>query len=216
MKAIPNEESSHRRWHLLFLIPIFLFVIGSLAALIWWQYHKTTPAYSLAILVDAAQRNDTAAFDEVFDVNQVAESFVSQVAKSKGITLPGWLGSGLQSIPPRVTDTIKPIVREGVRRRIHDLGVQSDGKPFLLTAVGILMKANIIKEGNRATATITHREQTMKLRLERTDRHWKVVSVNDDALAARIMADVANELPSRISPPEVTKPLTDILPTGIP
>jgi hypothetical protein len=200
---------------LLFLVPIFL-LIGSLAAVVWWQYYKTTPAYSLAILVDAAQRNDTAAFDEVFDVNQVAESFASQVAKSKGINLPGWLGSGLQSISPRVTDIIKPIVREGVRRRIYDLGVQSDGKLFLLTALGILIKANIIKEGNRATATITHREQTLKLRLERTDRHWKVVSVNDDALAARIMADVANELPGRIAPSELTKPLTDILPTGIP
>jgi hypothetical protein len=216
MKSIPNGESSHSRWRLLFLIPIFLLVIGSLAAFIWWQYHKTTPAYSIAILVDAAQRNDTAAFDEVFDVNQVAQSFASQVAESKGINLPGWLDRGLQSVSPRITETIKPIVREGVRRRIHDLGVQSDGKLFVLTALGILMKASIIKEGNRATATITHREQTLKLRLERTDRRWKVVSVNDDALAARIIADVAKELPGRISPSEVTKPLTDILPTGIP
>ncbi|HYJ88909.1 MAG TPA: hypothetical protein VEW46_22785 [Pyrinomonadaceae bacterium] len=215
MKSIPNGESSHNRWRLLFLIPIFLLVIGSLAAFVWWQYHKTTPGYSLAILVDAAQRNDTAAFDDVFDVNQVAQSFASQVAETKGINLPGWLG-GLQSVSPRITETIKPIVREGVRRRIHDLGVQSDGKPFVLTALGILMKSSIIIEGNRATATITLREQTLKLRLERTDRHWKVVSVIDDALAARIIADVANELPGRISPSEVTKPLTDILPTGIP
>lgn len=216
MKSIPNGESRPRRWRWLFLIPIVLLVIGSLAAFIWWQYHKTTPAYSLAILVDAAQRDDTAAFDEVFDVNLVAQSFASQVAKSKGVNLPGWLGSGLQSISPRVTETIKPIVREGVRRRIHDLGVESDGKPFVLTALGILLKTNIIKEGNGATATINHGEQTLKLRLQRTDQHWKVVSVNDDALAARIMADVANELPGRISPPDVTKPLTDILPTGIP
>jgi hypothetical protein len=216
MKSIPSGESRHGRWRLLFVIPIFLLVSLSLAAFIWWQYYKTTPAYSLAILVDAAERNDTAAFDEVFDVNQVAQSFASQVAKSKGVNLPGWFGSGLQSISPGVTETLKPIVREGVRLRIHDLGVQSEGKPFVITALGILMKTNIIKEGNEATATITQREQTLKLKLERTDDQWKVVSVNDDALAARIMANVANELPGRISPSEVTKPLTDILPTGIP
>jgi hypothetical protein len=168
------------------------------------------------MLVDAAQRNDTAAFDEVFDIEQVVESFAAEAAQNKGVDLPDWLHSGLQIVSPPVIEKIKPIVREGVKRRIHELGAQSDGKPFLFTALGVLWRANVIKEDNRATATIAHREQTLELRLERTDRNWKVVSVKDHALAERIMADIANELPGRIPPSGLTKPLTDVLPTGIP
>ena len=216
MKSMTYRESRPVRWRLLFLVPIFLLVVCAFAAIIWWQYYKTTPAYSVALLVDAAQRNDTAAFDEVFDVEQVVKSFASEAAQNKGVDLPAWLDSGLHMVSPRVIETIKPIVREGVRRRIHELGAQSDGKPFLFTALGVFLRANVIKEDNKAIATITNREQTLELRLERTDRNWKVVSVKDDALAERIMADIANELPGRIPPSRLTKPLTDILPTGIP
>jgi hypothetical protein len=203
---------------LLFLVPVFLLVACGFAGFIWWQYYKTTPAYSLALLVDASQRDDTAAFDELFDLNRVVENFVSDVAQNRedNLGVPDWLRSGLQSVAPGITETIKPIVREGIKRRIQELGEQSDEKPFVLTALGVLLKANIFEEGNKATAAIIHREQSLELKLERTDRQWKVVSVKDDALAARIMADIAKELPGKLSPAVLPKPLTGILPTGIP
>ena len=162
--------------------------------------------------MDAAQRDDKAAFDEVFDVEVAVKNFALEGAKNKGIDLPDWMRSGMHPVSPRVMEAIKPIVREGIRRRILELGAESDGKPFIFKALGILFKTNIIEESDKATAQITHRGQTMELRLERTDRHWKVVSVRDEALAGQIMADIAKELPVRIPPSELTKPLTDILP----
>ncbi len=213
---MPYKDSRPSRWRLLFLVPIFLLVISTFAAFMWWQYHKTTPAYSLAILVDAAERNDAAAFDQVFDVDQVVERFAWELAQNKGVDLPDWLSNGLKSVSPPLIERIKPIVREGVRRRIHELGGQSEGKPFLFTALGVLLRTNVFKDGDKASATITDREQAMELNLLRTDGHWKVVSVKDDALAGRLMADLANELPGRIPPSKFTKPLSDMLPTGIP
>ena len=216
MRSKPNLDSKPVRWRLVLLIPIFLLVVCIFAAFIWWQYFKTTPAYSIAILVDAAQRDDIAAFDHVFDVDVAVENFALEAAKNKGIDLPDWMRSGMQSVSPRLAEAIKPIVREGIRRRILELGAQSDGKPFLLKVLGIHLKANIIEEGDQAAAKITQGDQTLELRLVRTDGHWRVVSVKDDALAGRIMADIAKELPGKIPGSELTKPLTDILPTGVP
>ena len=213
---MPYKDSRRSRWRLLFLVPIFLLVICTFAAFIWWQYHKTTPAYSLALLVVAAERNDTAAFDQVFDIDQVVERFASEVAQKKGVDLPDWLSNGLRSVSPPLIERIKPIVREGVRRRIHELGAQSEGKPFVLTALGVLMRTNVFKDGDKASATITDRAQAMELNLVRTSGQWKVVSVKDDALAGLIMAEIANELPGKLPPSKLTKPLSDILPTGIP
>src|SRR5688572_26519751 len=177
MKSMPSRESRPARWRFLFLVPIVLVVVCTFAAFISWQYYKTTPTYSLAILVNAAEQNDTAAFDKVFDIEQVVKSFASEAAQNKGVDLPAWLDGGLQMISPPVIEKIKPIVREGVKRRIHQLGAEPNGMPFLFTALGLLWRANVLKEDNRATATIAHREQALELRMERADRNWKVVSV---------------------------------------
>ena len=178
------------------------------------ERHETELKLDIGVYSNPAINIPPRTYD--LDIFNIQESFASEAAQNKGVDLPAWLDSGLHMVSPRVIETIKPIVRERVRRRIHELGAQSDGKPFLFTALGVLLRANVIKEDNKAIATITNREQTLELRLERTDRNWKVVSVKDDALAERIMADIANELPGRIPPSRLTKPLTDILPTGIP
>src|SRR3954470_19669694 len=71
--------------------PIVLGVIGvvliatAVGGYFYWQYYKTKPAYSLALAIDAAQRNDSVAFDEVFDTDKVVESFAPQmIDEAKG------------------------------------------------------------------------------------------------------------------------------------
>lgn len=42
-----------------------IFLIGAAAGYFYWQGVKTSPQYSLALLVDAARRNDQKAIDEL-------------------------------------------------------------------------------------------------------------------------------------------------------
>src|SRR6185503_14445376 len=61
------SSTQNRRW--LWLIPGGLLVVALLVCFAAWQYFKTTPAYALALLVDAAQQSDRAAFEQVVDLD---------------------------------------------------------------------------------------------------------------------------------------------------
>ena len=53
----------------------------------YWQSIKTTPQYSLALLVDAARRDDQAEIDKLVNVDAVVDDFVPQITDKGGRTL---------------------------------------------------------------------------------------------------------------------------------
>ena len=42
-------------------------------AFLSWHHYQTTPTYSLALLVDAAQRNDMPDVDKVMDTDKIVD-----------------------------------------------------------------------------------------------------------------------------------------------
>src|SRR4051812_24964913 len=50
-----------------------ILLIGAVVGYFYWQGLKTSPQYSLALLVDAARRNDQKAIDELVDTDAVVE-----------------------------------------------------------------------------------------------------------------------------------------------
>lgn len=216
MVSASNLGSKPVKWRWLVLGPAILIVLGAIAALLLWQYYKTTPTYTLALLVDAAERNDTTAFDELFVMDRVVETFASEMAQAKGIEAPNWLRNRLQSIAPSITVTIKPIFREAVRRRVLELAEQSVNAPFFFKALGVLLKTKVAENGNAVTATITQGGERLDLKLEQVNKQWKVVSVRDDALASRVMASLAKELPVQIPSDRISNPLDGLLPKTLP
>src|SRR3954464_1150057 len=52
---------------------VLLLIVVGLAAVIyfWWSSYTRKPAYSVALVVDAAQRNDMKAFDSLVDTDKV-------------------------------------------------------------------------------------------------------------------------------------------------
>src|SRR5882762_4518616 len=65
-----------------------LLIIGGLLVLIlicavaggyfWWSSYKQKPAYSIALVVDAVQRNDMKTFDTLVDTDKVVDNFMPQ------------------------------------------------------------------------------------------------------------------------------------------
>lgn len=187
-------------WRWLALILVGLFITAFAAGFAWWQHSKTTPAYSLALLVDAAQRNDAAAFDEVIDTDKVVDNFSAQVvdAVTGGVAseLARSLRVQLQSLPPSVLASVKQTIKEEVRKRIIELAESSGARPFFLTALAIRFKVNISESNGTAKATIETGSDQVELFMERSDdTHWRVVSLRDDALAARIARNTLKDLP---------------------
>src|SRR5213075_29042 len=67
-QSMPRQRS--RIVKVLAILAVSLLVIVVLAAggvFLWWQHYKTTPAYSLAVLIDGAQRNDMTAVQSIID-----------------------------------------------------------------------------------------------------------------------------------------------------
>ena len=49
-------------------------VVALGVAFLSWRHYQTTPTYSLALLVDAAQRNDMPDVDKIVDTDKIVEA----------------------------------------------------------------------------------------------------------------------------------------------
>ena len=216
-----TEKPHYLRW--LALIFGGLLLIGFAAGFFWWQHYKTTPAYSLALVVDAAQRNDGAAFDRLIDMEKVVDNFMPQVAQTAAGGLVSdfarALRTQIQSLAPGVMASVKLTIKEEIRKRINELAGSSSGRPFFLTALAIPFKANISESDGTAKATLNTEGHQVELSMERIDgSHWKVISLRDDALAARIANNIVKDLPGSGSQldKEMRKQLRENLPGTLP
>jgi len=177
---------------------LLLLVVGGF---IFWQYYKTKPAYSLALLVDAAQRNDPAAFDSVVDTNNVIQSFAPQVIDEAtgrlGTALTPAMRQRIETLVPTLIPNVTENLRNEVMKQVREKATRAEGKPFFLIALFIPYILNINQEGDTATVKTKEGERNFELTMQRTpEKRWKVVSVKDDALARRIVDDIARYLPA--------------------
>jgi hypothetical protein len=97
-----------------------LIVIGGVGGYLYWQSLKRTPQYSLALLIDAARRNDQAEIDKVVDINAVVDDFVPQIT-GKAIDMYG------RGLPPStigkvasVAAPMMPAVKDRARAELPD------------------------------------------------------------------------------------------------
>lgn len=177
---------------------LLVFVLA--AGFFWWQQYKTTPAYSLALVVDAAQRNDDAAFNEVVDMDKVIDNFVRQFAQTTGgglasnVATP--LRTQLKSLAPNVMASVQQFIKEEIRKRIIEVASSSGARPFLLTALAIPFKAYINESNETAKATISSGGHQVELTMKRFDgQRWRVIAMRDEALAGRIANNIVKYLP---------------------
>jgi hypothetical protein len=181
------------------LIPGGLLLAVLVIVFAWWQYFKTTPSYSLALLVDAAQRNDQPAFDRVVDLDQVIDTFIAQAAQGSTLGLTPEsvtpVRLQLQSLAPETSASLKQVVKEEIGTRINEVAASSGSRPFLLIALAMPFAADIKRSGDSAQITINDNDQ-VELRMARRDgSDWKVVSLRDQALAARVVQGIIKALP---------------------
>ena len=54
-------------------------IVVLVGGFIYWQSLKSSPQYSLALLVDAAKRDDKPAMDQQIDIDAVVDDFVPQI-----------------------------------------------------------------------------------------------------------------------------------------
>ena len=175
-------------------------IVVILIAFLWWQSYQTSPAYSLALLVDAVQRDDRAAFDELVDTDKVVKNFVPQVTEkaigryASGITAP--LREQIEALVPSLLPSVKQRVRDEVTKQIKALAARAEGKPFILIALGMPYEVDIKEEGDTAQVAANLNNKPVEFTMQRNGDLWKIVAVKDDTLVTQIVENIAKDLPA--------------------
>jgi hypothetical protein len=167
---------------------------------LWWRHYQNSPAYSLAILADAAQRNDTATIDSILDTDKVTDDFVSQVRQRA----TGSASSAIGSVWPTQADSATASLSPKLKQTVHDelvkelqrLSAQAAGKPFILVALAITRFADIKEENNVAHATVNIKDEHLQLTMQPATPpgRWRITAVQDDKLATVIADSVKRNL----------------------
>lgn len=207
MAHIPKKGSRGARILLIVLLVIAGLLLGlAIGFFFWWRSYKTGPAYSLALLVDAAQRGDNAGIDEIVDTNAVVASFAPQVTEQAagrfGTALTPALRKQVEALVPRLLPRAESIVHEEVVKKVKEIGARAEGKPFILIALSVPYILDITQEGDNARAVATQNERPIELTMQRNGERWKIIGLKDEALAKRIVDNIARDLPAVGAPLE--------------
>ena len=212
----PNLPRRKKRggWRKVLLIAavVLLLIVAGLGTggYLWWRNLQNGPAYSLAILVDAVQRNDPATIDKMIDPDKISADFVTQVREKTTGSLASQLWSTqTEAATATVSAKLKDTIHEQLVKELQGLTDVAKGKPLFVVALAIPYFAEIKQENNTASATVNIKGEVIKLRLQPIENRWQVVAVQDDKLAKMVADAVMQNLSGKGSqiPDEFKKQL---------
>lgn len=185
---------------LLIIAIILLIVLGGLAAggYFWWRHYQSSPAYSLAILVDAAQRNDGAAVDGILDTGKISDDFVAQVRQklpSSPVDSSLWPAQ-VDSLKSTASAKLKETIHEQLMKELQQLTDVAAGKPFIIVALAVPRFVDINEQDKVAHATANIKDQQIQLTMESDGQRWRIVAVKDDKLAKMVADSLIHSVPA--------------------
>lgn len=185
-----------------------LLLVVSIAGYLWWRHYQTTPAYSLALIVDAAQRNDMTTFNRLVDSEKIIDSFASQAAGkvTSGFGLPGAvLSSQLSNVTPLLPERLRATFREWLADEIKQFSSTFGEKPFIIIALTLPAVAKITGDDVTARVETNLRGQPVELIMQKDGEIWRLVSLKDDGLVTRIVDEIRKDLPA-LAPLDAVEP----------
>jgi hypothetical protein len=193
-----------RRWpKVLAFIAAFLlvmFIVVVVGLFLWWRYYQTTPTYSVALIIDAAQHNQMDEFDKRINDEEIAKRMVADVSKKVssryGVAINASIQKEVDNLLPRLIPKVKQTIHEEVAKEIKEFAAGSSPKPFIVVALAVPSFVAITREGDTAKASSKLNDRSIELGLQRDSDRWKVVEVNDEVLEQRIVDNLMKDLPT--------------------
>ncbi|HEX8289674.1 MAG TPA: hypothetical protein VF556_16950 [Pyrinomonadaceae bacterium] len=175
-----------------------ILLIAALGAYFYWLSYRDTPQYSLALLIDAARRDDQQAVDRLVDTNAVVDDFMPQIT-DKAVELYG------RGLPPqaiakvsRVAAPLLPAVKDRARaelpRVIREKTEKFNNIPFVAIVLGADKYLEINEEKESASVKSKIADRPLELKMKRNGDKWQVVGVEDEQLATQIAQKIGQEI----------------------
>ena len=177
---------------------VAIIVIGGAAGYLYWRSFEDTPQYSLALLVDAARRDDQKQVDEIVAIDSIVDEFMPQIT-GKAIELYG-RGLSQKTIDrvAKVATPVMPALKDRARAQLPGMIRKKTERfetvPFAAMVLGADRYLDIRPSGDTAVVRSKLPEHSFEVRMQRNGRGWKIVSVRDEALATEIAQKVGQEI----------------------
>ncbi len=185
---------------LIVIAVILLVVVGAVISggYFWWRSYRSSPAYSLALLTEASQRNDSIIIDSILDTDKVTDDFVSQVRQrtsgSYSTAISSLLPSRLNAATHPLSPKLKQTVHDQVVRELQRLTEAAAGKPFLIVALAVPRFADIKQENDVAQALVNIKDERVQLTMQSNGERWRITAIQDDKLAQFIADGIRHNL----------------------
>lgn len=201
---LENQNSARKPRAFLKILKIFgvalilFLVIGAVGGYFYWRNLQTTPQYSLALLVDAARRDDQAAIDKLVDTDAVVDDFMPQIT-GKAVELYGrGLAPATIQKMTQIAAPFLPAVKQSARAEvpvlIREKTSQFENVPFWAIAAGAERYLDITGESDKAFVRSKDQNRPLEVVLKRSGERWQVIGVKDEVLARRIAERVGQDL----------------------
>lgn len=192
-----------RRWPRVLGILALLVVIGVVAAgvggFLLWRHYQSTPTYTLALILDAAQRNDVAEFQKHINDEEIAKNMTASVSQKAAARYGYALNSSIQqqidSAMPALLPRVKQAVNDELLKSMQAFAAAPEKRSFITILGAVRSLVTITEEGDSAKAKGTMRGYNIEMAMRRDATGWKVVDVKDDVVVQRIVDGVMKELP---------------------
>ena len=177
---------------------VLILIVGGIGGYFYWQNLKKSPQYSLALLIDAARRDDQAAIDELVNTDAVVDDFLPQIT-DKAVELYGRnLAPATIQKMAQVAAPLLPAVKQRARAEVPNLirekTKQFENIPFWAIAAGASKYLDIAEEGEKAFVKSKIPERPLEVTMKRNGDKWQVVAVKDEVLARRVAEKIGQEL----------------------
>lgn len=201
-RAVSDRRS--RRWPrvlaVLAAICVVIVIVAAAAAFLWWRHYQTTPAYSLALVIDAAQRDDMPAFRSRLDDEEIARNLVVSVrekaASRYGFALSSSLQQKIDGLLPALLPQLKDRIHTEVAREVKEFSSRAESKPFVVVALAISSVVTITTEGDNARVIAPIPDRSVEVTMRRDGDLWKIVDFKDDVLVQRVVDGMMKDLPA--------------------
>jgi len=179
-------------------VALTLAVVALIGGLVYYHQLKSSPQYSLALLVDAAKRDDTDEVDTVVNIDAVVEDFMPQVT-AKAIELYG-RGLSPQAIQKAtvLARPLMPAVKDRARaelpRVIRDRTAKYGDVPFFAMVLGAGKYIDVTVADDVAIVNSKLENHQLEMRMRWNGDRWQIIGVKDDKLATSIAQKIGQEI----------------------
>ena len=180
------------------ILTVFILLIGAVGSYLYWQSVKRTPQYSLALLVDAARRNDKETVSQIIDTEQVVNNFIPQIS-DKAVELygrnipPPIIAKMMQLITPFIP-AIKDKAKDELPQMIREKTEKFSNVPYWMIALFADRGLEIKIDGENAQVKSKVPDRPLELTMKRDGERWKVVGIKDEKLAHKVAEKVGQQL----------------------